>query len=171
MPSYFSTRRFFSLFMAVMFATTMVVVAPKPAEAGKKFRAGVLGAALGATAVLGIHALTKKKRRTKVIHEYEPAPVYYERAPRRYYRRAPRYYGPVATRENRKIQESLNLLGFNVGVVDGIAGPATRRGIADFQASMGQPATGRLTELQKSVLFKNAEDQLVSGSAAAAPAR
>jgi hypothetical protein len=156
--------------MAVMFATTMVAIAPKPAEAGKRTRAGVLGAVIGAGAVLGLHALTKKRRRTKVIHEYERAPVYYERAPRRYYRRAPRY-APVATRENRKIQESLNLLGFNVGVVDGVSGPDTRRGIADFQASMGQPATGRLTELQKSVLFKNAEDQLVSGGAGAAPAQ
>ncbi|MFT2090222.1 lytic murein transglycosylase [Paraglaciecola sp. 2405UD69-4] len=44
--------------------------------------------------------------------------------------------------EMQAFQEKLNELGFEVGVADGILGPATRKGIRDFQISVGLIADG-----------------------------
>lgn len=57
------------------------------------------------------------------------------------------------TRNERvQIQTSLNQRGINVGTVDGSLGPKSRSGIAAFQASIGQNATGQLTREQFAVL-------------------
>lgn len=42
----------------------------------------------------------------------------------------------------RKIQAALNELGFNVGEVDGVFGPATRKGLQMYQASIDRVADG-----------------------------
>lgn len=47
-----------------------------------------------------------------------------------------------AISELKSLQESLNSLGFDVGEADGILGPATRKGIRTFQASINQIADG-----------------------------
>lgn len=44
-----------------------------------------------------------------------------------------------------RAQAALNILGFNVGVVDGIPGNATRSALAAYQQSIGQPPSGNLT--------------------------
>jgi len=44
--------------------------------------------------------------------------------------------------EVRKAQIKLNSLGFNVGLADGIFGPATETGVKNFQQSKGIPVTG-----------------------------
>jgi membrane-bound lytic murein transglycosylase B len=44
--------------------------------------------------------------------------------------------------EMKAFQDKLNQLGFDVGVADGILGPATRSGVRDFQASVGLIADG-----------------------------
>lgn len=47
-----------------------------------------------------------------------------------------------AISELKTLQESLNTLGFDVGEADGILGPATRKGVRQFQASINQIADG-----------------------------
>ena len=42
----------------------------------------------------------------------------------------------------KAFQDKLNQLGFDVGVADGILGPATRKGVRGFQASVGLIADG-----------------------------
>jgi membrane-bound lytic murein transglycosylase B len=44
--------------------------------------------------------------------------------------------------EMKAFQDKLNQLGFDVGVADGILGPATRKGVRGFQASVGLIADG-----------------------------
>ncbi|WP_339724497.1 lytic murein transglycosylase [uncultured Paraglaciecola sp.] len=44
--------------------------------------------------------------------------------------------------EMQQFQEKLNQLGFDVGVADGILGPATRKGVRAFQLTMGLIADG-----------------------------
>ncbi len=62
---------------------------------------------------------------------------------------------------NKRIQTSLNKLGFDVGTADGVFGPATRRGIMAFQGSIAAAKTGKLTPLQEKRLFERvAEDKL-----------
>ncbi|MEO3433283.1 peptidoglycan-binding protein [Inquilinus sp. CAU 1745] len=43
----------------------------------------------------------------------------------------------------REIQQSLNALGYDAGVPDGLMGPATRSAIQAFQSDRGLPATGQ----------------------------
>ncbi len=45
----------------------------------------------------------------------------------------------------RNIQTALNYFGFDAGVVDGLAGPKTRKAISSYQAFRGQPVTGVLS--------------------------
>lgn len=47
-----------------------------------------------------------------------------------------------AVNEMLALQEKLNTLGYDVGVADGILGPATRKGVRAFQASVGMIADG-----------------------------
>lgn len=44
----------------------------------------------------------------------------------------------------KRVQEALNLAGFDVGVADGIAGPRTVAGLRAFQAAKGIPVTGNI---------------------------
>ncbi len=52
--------------------------------------------------------------------------------------------------ENRNVvadvQAALSRRGYDVGGVDGVAGPRTRAAIADFQHASGLPATGEINE-------------------------
>ncbi len=56
-------------------------------------------------------------------------------------------------RANREIQTALNFFGFNVGVVDGIAGRNTRSAIGDFQQVLGLDRTGRLARSERDFLL------------------
>ena len=53
----------------------------------------------------------------------------------------------------KKIQSRLNELGFNVGPVDGIFGRGTRRGISQYQKSIGERQTAILTKDQAARLL------------------
>lgn len=49
----------------------------------------------------------------------------------------------LSRKESREVQESLNLLGYNVGEVDGIIGDGTRRVIQQYQADIGIKVDGK----------------------------
>ncbi|NJM84281.1 MAG: peptidoglycan-binding protein [Tabrizicola sp.] len=53
---------------------------------------------------------------------------------------------------NREVQTALNYFGYNVGSADGSIGPKSRAAISEYQAFLGYPATGQLTEYERSVL-------------------
>ena len=57
--------------------------------------------------------------------------------------------------QNREIQSALNTFGFPVGTVDGSIGPRSRSAISDYQAYMGYPATGQLTEFERNTLVSS----------------
>lgn len=64
----------------------------------------------------------------------------------------------------QSVQASLEELGFEVGAVDGLDGPATRAAVAEFQLLSGLEPTGRIDE---SLLI--ALDEARGGAAPAAP--
>lgn len=71
------------------------------------------------------------------------------------------------------VQRSLNALGYYSGAPDGSAGPQTRRAIGQFQASIGDEATGILTDKQALLLLGNGIWMRTSGptiAPASAPA-
>ncbi|SDJ49308.1 lytic murein transglycosylase [Billgrantia gudaonensis] len=57
----------------------------------------------------------------------------------------PRDEQPLARRQVREMQRSLNRRGYEVGVADGILGPNTRRGLREFQRAIGEIPDGFAT--------------------------
>ncbi|MEM6467312.1 MAG: peptidoglycan-binding domain-containing protein [Pseudomonadota bacterium] len=64
---------------------------------------------------------------------------------------------PQGAFDLRKVQVSLNALGFNAGPEDGLAGPQTRAAIARFLVSQGWSGQGTLLPQQAQRLFALAE--------------
>ncbi|MEC7764707.1 MAG: peptidoglycan-binding domain-containing protein [Pseudomonadota bacterium] len=58
----------------------------------------------------------------------------------------------AAREQNRQVQTALNYFGFPAGTPDGALGPNSRRAISSYQAYLGAPATGQLTEIERNVL-------------------
>lgn len=76
--------------------------------------------------------------------------------------------------EIEKIQEALNLLGYDTGSVDGSMGRQTQRAIAKFQADRGFPQTSQLSVAEQKVLFsevaaKNDTSQVATSSIRSVP--
>ncbi len=57
--------------------------------------------------------------------------------------------------QNRSAQDALNYFGFPVGAPDGVLGPRSRGAISEFQATLGFPATGYLTEYERNFLLSS----------------
>ena len=57
----------------------------------------------------------------------------------------PRDEQPLARAQVREMQHALNARGFEVGTPDGILGPNTRRGLREYQASIGEVPDGFAT--------------------------
>lgn len=53
---------------------------------------------------------------------------------------------------NIEVQQALNYFGWPVGTADGAIGPKSRAAISDYQAFLGYPVTGQLTEYERSIL-------------------
>ena len=53
---------------------------------------------------------------------------------------------------NREVQTALNHFGYPVGTPDGALGPKSRTAISSYQATLGYPPTGQLTDYERSVL-------------------
>lgn len=68
-------------------------------------------------------------------------------------RRPTRTVVPSAAREQaREVQVALNHFFFNVGVPDGVLGRQSRAAISQYQAYLGFPVTGTLSEFERQVL-------------------
>ncbi|MDO8884605.1 MAG: peptidoglycan-binding domain-containing protein [Pseudotabrizicola sp.] len=53
---------------------------------------------------------------------------------------------------NREVQTALNHFGYPVGTPDGAIGPRSRSAISSYQATLGYPPTGQLTDYERTVL-------------------
>jgi peptidoglycan hydrolase-like protein with peptidoglycan-binding domain len=53
---------------------------------------------------------------------------------------------------NREVQTALNYFNYPVGTPDGAIGPKSRAAISQYQAFLGNPATGQLTEFERTIL-------------------
>lgn len=63
-------------------------------------------------------------------------------------------YSPTRA-ANRETQEALNYFGFNAGTPDGILGQKSRAATSQYQAHMGYPITGALTEAERNFLISS----------------
>ncbi|WP_328586531.1 peptidoglycan-binding domain-containing protein [Tritonibacter multivorans] len=69
----------------------------------------------------------------------------------------------AARAANRETQTSLNYFGFNAGTPDGVFGSRSRAAASQYQAYMGFPATGRLTQYERDFLVSSYNRALVGG--------
>ncbi len=60
-----------------------------------------------------------------------------------------------STQEGRNIQASLNYFGFDAGVVDGQLGRKTTNAVSQYQAYLGYPITGNLSEFEQNLLISS----------------
>lgn len=54
--------------------------------------------------------------------------------------------------QNREVQTALNFFGYPVGTPDGAIGPKSRAAISSYQATLGYPPTGQLTDYERTIL-------------------
>jgi peptidoglycan hydrolase-like protein with peptidoglycan-binding domain len=66
---------------------------------------------------------------------------------------------------NREVQTALNQFGFPVGTPDGAIGPKSRAAISQYQALLGYPATGQLTEYERTLLVTAYHRSVAGGPA------
>jgi len=117
--------------IASLLSLSVAVIVPQPSQADIKDV--LIGGAIGAMVNQSINNENQKKKK-KTVQRAASLNSQYTRA------------------ERVQIQSSLNQRGINVGTVDGSLGPKSRSGIAAFQASIGQNATGQLTRQQFALL-------------------
>lgn len=65
--------------------------------------------------------------------------------------------------KNKEVQTALNYFGYNVGTPDGALGPKSRAAISQYQATMGYPGTGQLTEFEQNLLLAAHSRALAGG--------
>lgn len=71
---------------------------------------------------------------------------------------------PSATRAaNQEVQVALNHFGFPVGSPDGVLGRQSRSAISQYQMTLGYPATGYLTEFERSHLITSYHRAVAGG--------
>lgn len=64
---------------------------------------------------------------------------------------------------NREVQVALNHFGYPVGTPDGSIGPKSRGAISQYQALLGYPPTGQLTEYERTLLVTAYQRTLMGG--------
>lgn len=115
-------------------------------DGGSAFVGGVVGGIVGSA--IG-NAIQNQQPRRTVIHE------------QRVYRAAPDY--SYQREQNRQVQTALNYFGFPAGVADGVIGAGTRSAMADYQAYMGTPPNGYLSDYDRSFLLTSYQRAIAGG--------
>lgn len=134
------TRRIASAAVAAALA-----LSPVQSTAGDALAGGLVGAVIGG---LIVHEMHKNKSRPRAATTSQKAQV------------------SSGEREaNREVQTALNYFGYNVGTPDGSIGPKSRAGISQYQALMGYPPTGQLTDFERSVLVAAYQRGMIGGAA------
>ncbi|NNE89234.1 MAG: peptidoglycan-binding protein [Silicimonas sp.] len=123
---------------AALFATTTMQA---QADAGDALVGGVIGGIIG-----GAIVNENNKRRTVTRKVYRK-PVY-----------------SAARAENREVQTALNYFGFPAGAPDGVMGRRSRTAVSQYQAALGYPPTGYLSQYEKSFLLSSYNRAIVGGA-------
>lgn len=123
-----------------------VALGPVQSSAGDALAGGLVGAVIGGLIVHEMHK-NKSRQQTTTVRRSTSGATSGQRE---------------ATRE---VQTALNYFGYNVGTPDGSAGPRTRTGISQYQALMGYPPTGQLTDFERTILVTAYQQAIVGGPA------
>jgi hypothetical protein len=131
--------------LAAVLALSLAVPTAARADAGS-FIGGVVGGIIGGA--IGSQANRPAPQRERVIIEE-----------RRYVAPRPAPVRPQVSsyerEQNRQVQTALNYFGFPVGAPDGVLGRQSRSAISEYQALLGFPVTGYLTDYERSFLMSS----------------
>jgi len=131
-----------ALVASLSFVPVSPLIRPAMADTGD-FVAGALVGVIGSAIVRDAN---KRKRSTSSGTRYSKSSV------------------SSAQREaNREVQTALNYFGYNVGTPDGAIGPKSRAGVSGVQALLGMPATGQLTDYERTILVTAHQRGLAGG--------
>lgn len=120
--------------MTCIAATLALTPAGRVAADGGDIVGGIIGGIIGGAIVNeGNRARAQQNRRTTV-------------------RRTVPRVSSAQRQQNREVQTSLNYFGFPAGAPDGVFGRRTRAAASNYQAFMGYPPTGQLTEYERQFL-------------------
>lgn len=132
--------------VAALFSAALITTpATKAMADGDALVGGIIGGVIGGVIV---NEANKKKQRTV----------------RRTYTKKPTVSS--ATRaQNRLTQTSLNYFGFPAGTPDGVLGRRSRAAASQYQAYLGYPVTGQLTQYEQDFLHTSYNRALAGGAA------
>ncbi len=116
------------------------------ADAGDALVGGIIGGVIGGAIVNEGNKRRAKTTTTRKVYRAAPSPAY-----------------SAQRAENRQVQTSLNYFGFPAGTADGVLGRRSRAAISQYQAHLGYPVTGYLTEYEKSFLLSSHNRALAGG--------
>ena len=86
-----------------------------------------------------------------------------QRTQKRVYVRPSTTVNSYQRQQNRETQTALNYFGFNAGVADGVMGRNSRAAVGRYQAFLGYPATGVLTEYERTFLQSSYQRAAIGG--------
>lgn len=122
-------------------------------------------------ALLGIGQLIMNQSQQRQPQQVQQMPR--QAAPRQVTGAQPQQRNPATApnAQTRKVQQSLNALGYNAGTPDGRSGRQTQQAIMAWQESIGAAPTGVLTTAQSRALLGSVAPQADAAPAAPAPER
>ena len=122
------------------FAAALALTPAEPvrADAGDAIAGAIVGGLIG-------HAIAKDQQRRK-------ATTTTKRSSTKSAKPAKPGISAAQREQNREVQTALNQFGYNVGTPDGALGPKSRAAISQYQATLGYPPTGQLTDYERTIL-------------------
>ena len=122
------------------FAAALALTPTEPvrADAGDAIAGAIVGGLIG-------HAIAKDQQRRKTTTTTK-------RSSTKSAKPAKPGISAAQREQNREVQTALNQFGYNVGTPDGSIGPKSRAAISQYQATLGYPPTGQLTDYERTIL-------------------
>lgn len=136
---------FKNITMACAAAAMITVPATRVSADSGDFAAGIVAGVVG-SAIVRNAGKQKRVVRNRTYTQRSTVPSY-------------------VRQERREIQTSLNYFGFPAGAPDGVLGRRSRAAISNYQAHMGYPATGQLTDYEKNFLLQSYNRAVAGGAA------
>lgn len=127
---------------ACVMAALVIAPAERAAADGSALVGGILGAIIGGAIVNEANKGRVQRRTTSTRSSVSSA----------------------QRQANRDVQVALNYFGFPVGSADGVLGRNSRSSIASYQAMLGYPATGQLTQYEQSFLVGSHQRAIAGGA-------
>ncbi len=133
-------------------AVALAVALPMapPAEANDAFVGGLVGGMLGS-------AIGNAATQNRTVVRSQP-----QTQTRTVVRRAPAV-NTYERERNREVQTALNYFGFPAGAPDGVMGRNSRSAISQYQAFLGYPASGYLTDYERTFLTSGYNRAMIGG--------